>query len=252
MNVPFDIVIPARYESSRLNGKLLLDICGKSMIHRVVERAFTSSAERVIVAVDDVRIEREVQRHTNATVCRTSKHHPSGTDRVAEAVTMLQSPPQRIVVNVQGDEPLIVGKLIDRVAFKLSEAQWAQVATAAKPLSQMEDLMNPNTVKCVVDKNGNALYFSRSQIPWTASENPTLSAYLQHIGIYAFRTSYLVQHAKRKVCSLETTEKLEQLRVLYNGDQIAVCVDESYEAIGVDTQQDLERVRKIVQQQEKI
>ncbi len=249
MKVPFDIVIPARYKSSRLPGKLLLDICGQTMIHRVVNGAFTSSAERVIVAVDDERIGDEVTANTEAIVCLTSTHHPSGTDRVAEAVDLLELPKGRIVVNLQGDEPLIRGELIDRVAMKLHECSRAQVATAASPLRSSEDLADRNTVKCVVDKKDNALYFSRSPIPYFSSGKPHSSLHFQHIGIYAYRAAYLQLHAKRQVCALEAAESLEQLRVLYHGDRIVVHLEDEYESIGVDTEQDLERVRKLIQQQ---
>ena len=250
MSLDFDIVIPARYQSSRFPGKLLADVCGKSMIQRVVECAYASSAKRVIVAVDDERMEAEVARTTDAIICRTSESHPSGTDRVAEAVQQLNLPQDRIVVNVQGDEPLIGGKLIDNVAAKLSSTNEAQVATAAKPLTNVQDWNNPNIVKCVVDRNGYALYFSRSPIPWKQSNSSLESIKLQHVGIYAYRVSYLIEHAKREVCPLEAAEKLEQLRVLFNGDRIAVCVDDSYEALGVDTPEDLERIEQLISARE--
>ena len=250
LKAPFDVVIPARYESSRLPGKLLLDICGRSMIHRVVDGAFRSSAERVIVAVDDERIGREVAAHTDAMVCSTSVHHPSGTDRVAETVTLLNLPQDRIVVNLQGDEPLIRGELIDQVAMKLYQSEYAQVATAASPLRSNEDLTDRNTVKCVIDELDNALYFSRSPIPYVTSGKLRPSLHLQHIGIYAYRAAYLQLHAKREVCALEAAESLEQLRVLYHGDRIVVHMEDTYESIGVDTEKDLERVRELIQQQD--
>ncbi len=249
MNEPFDVVIPARYDSSRLPGKLLLDLCGKSMIQRVIERSFTSSAERVIVAVDDERIGDEVASKTKAIVCKTGVHHPCGTDRVAEAVTILNLPANRIVVNVQGDEPLIRGDLIDQVANKLAESNCAQVATAVTPLLSQDDFADRNTVKCVVDQLGNALYFSRAAIPYlgTGMFNPQL--HVQHIGIYAYRTSYLQIHTKREVCPLEVTESLEQLRALYYGDKIAVYMEQAYDSMGVDTLEDLQRVRTLIRQQ---
>ncbi len=237
----FDVVIPVRYESSRFPGKPLADIGGKTMIHRVIECAQKSSAQRVIVAVEDVRIEHEVKKNTSAEVVHTSKRHLSGTDRVAEAVRLFELQDDRIVVNVQGDEPLMPGSLIDKVAAKLHQnLPKAKVATAARPVSSNLFGANPNKVKCVVDKNYFALYFSRSQIPWTSSNNITV---LHHIGIYAYTVGYLLKHSNREPCELEKTERLEQLRVLFHGDRIAVCIDSCYEGVGVDTKQDLDLVR---------
>lgn len=246
MNIPYDIVIPARYHSSRLPGKLLEDIGGKSMIKRVIERAKSSSAERVIVAYDDERIRSEIDSIPDTVVCKTSPDHPSGTDRVAEAVTKLCLPANRIIVNVQGDEPMIPGALIDRVAGTLSEAGEAKVATAVKPLHNSSQLHDPNVVKCVIDRDGHALYFSRSPIPWSSSESIGNASTFHHIGIYGYFTGYLIQHAQRDVCPLEAAERLEQLRVLYNGDKIVVVIEEDYESFGVDTPQDLEYVRQLI------
>ncbi|MDE0308883.1 MAG: 3-deoxy-manno-octulosonate cytidylyltransferase [Acidiferrobacterales bacterium] len=246
MNCPFDIVIPARYHSSRMPGKLLEDICGKSMIKRVIERAKTSGAENVIVAYDDERIGPEIESVSGAVACKTSFDHPSGTDRVAEAVATLGLPNDRIVVNLQGDEPLIPPALIDRVAAALSEADEAAVATAAKPLRCHSELRDPNIVKCVVDHNSYALYFSRSAIPWHTSQTIESEIAFHHIGIYAYYAGYLVQHAQREVCPLEAAERLEQLRVMYNGDRIIVVIEESYESLGIDTPQDLEYARQLL------
>ena len=246
MKVQFDIVIPARYDSSRLPGKLLEDICGKSMINRVIERADSSFAERVIVAYDDDRIKADVESSTDAITCKTSFDHPSGTDRVAEAVTKMDLPDDRIVVNVQGDEPLIPGSLINRVAEILQETKGAKVATAAIPIDSQAQLNDPNVVKCVTDREGFALYFSRSPIPWSRSKSQEKALALHHIGIYAYRAGYLIQHARREVCTLEAEEKLEQLRVLYNGDKIIVAIEEKFESLGVDTPQDLEYVRRLL------
>ena len=245
MAIPFDVVIPARFHSSRLPGKLLEDIAGKSMIQRVIECAKTSSAQNVIVAYDDERIKKEVEATTDAVICSTSPDHPSGTDRVAEAVTQLGLAEDRIVVNVQGDEPMIPGHLIDHVVRKLHEASEAKVATAAIPLTGSEDFANPNVVKCVVDQNDHALYFSRCSIPWHNSDTPNDVSALHHIGIYAYRVGYLIEHAQREVCPLESSEKLEQLRVLFNGDKIVVAVEQDYFSPGVDTPEDLEQVRRL-------
>ncbi len=245
MSIPYDIVIPARFHSSRLPGKLLEDICGKSMIKRVIECAKSSSAERIIVAYDDERICSEIESIPDTVACKTSPDHPSGTDRVAEAVTKLSLPDDRIIVNVQGDEPMIPGTLIDRVAGKLSEADQAKVATAVKPLRNYSQLQDSNVVKCVIDQDRYALYFSRSPIPWNLSESIENGSTFHHIGIYAYFVGYLVQHARRDVCPLEAAERLEQLRVLYNGDKICVVIEEDYESLGVDTPQDLEYVRRL-------
>ncbi len=243
--VEFNVVIPARYESSRLPGKLLMDIAGKSMLQRVVERALASAAKNVIVAVDDERLADHVQQVTSATVVTTSPTHTSGTDRIAEAVQLLKWPGQTVIVNLQGDEPQMCSQLISQVAAVLQSNPKASIGTAAVPMDLIANGNDPNRVKCVVDQNNQALYFSRRNIPWGAERKPsgTLSG-LHHIGIYAYTVDYLTQqHASREVCTLERTEGLEQLRALYYGDVIAVHITESYQGIGVDTFEDLERVR---------
>lgn len=250
MTLPFDVVIPVRYHSTRLPGKALADICGKSLIQRVVECALSSSAERVIVALDDKRVEAVVSRISGVVACRTSRTQPSGTDRVAEAVVKLNLPDNRIIVNVQGDEPLIAGELIDKVALLLEGESNAQVGTSVSPISSEEVLLDPNVVKCIVDQNYNALYFSRSPIPWRRPGSRQQSLGFHHIGIYAYRVSYLIRHAKREVCAIESSERLEQLRMLFHGDRIAVHVDHSYSSFGVDTQEDLEKVRELITHQE--
>ena len=246
MNVEFDVIIPARFQSTRLPGKVLEDINGKSMIHRVVEQAQSSHAERVIVATDDDRIEAEVAAKTDAMVCRTEASHATGTDRIAEAVTKLGMPLQRIVVNVQGDEPLIPGKLIDEVAENLNSNPDVQVATAVQYLLDREDWRNPDIVKCVVSASGSAIYFSRSPIPWMNPEIGQETFGLHHIGIYAYHVSYLLQHSNRERCELERMERLEQLRMLYYGDRVSVYKIDSRVFAGVDNARDLERVRKII------
>ncbi len=248
MSTQFDIVIPARYESSRLPGKLLADICGKSMIQRVVERAMTSSADRVIVAVDDDRIGNHVSKVTTATVVATDRDHASGSDRIAQAVRLLKIPGERTIVNVQGDEPLMSGSLIDAVAAVLHSDPQAAMGTAAVPFDLDNYGSDPNRVKCVVDKYNRALYFSRSVIPWTKNTQAKRTDQgLHHIGIYSYTVDYLVEcHAKRTVCQLEAREALEQLRALYHGDTIAVHVTHNFRGIGVDTQDDLDRVRAVI------
>ncbi len=249
----FDIVIPARYESSRFPGKLLADICGKSMIQRVVERAAASRAERVIVAVDDERVAENVIKHTGASVVHTSSAHSSGSDRIAEAAQLLDMAGDRIIVNVQGDEPLMPADLINQVAEVLEADRQAVIGTAAVPFDLLANGQDPNRVKCVIDQNHRALYFSRSVIPWVSSARSDQAPIrLHHLGIYSYTVDYLVeQHSKREMSPLEKAEGLEQLRALYHGDTIAVHIDHDYQGIGVDTCDDLERVRELVARLEK-
>ena len=218
------------------------------MIQRVVERAMMSSAKQVVVAVDDDRIAENVTKTTEATVVLTSRYHSSGSDRIAEAVKLLNISGSRIIVNVQGDEPLISTNLIDCVAQVLYADPLAQISTAAVPIDLRVTGKDPNQVKCVVDQHHRALYFSRSMIPWINSKYEQSSIMgLHHVGIYAYTVDYLVhQHAAREICPLERFEGLEQLRALYYGDTIAVHIDNYYQGIGVDTQQDLEQVRSII------
>ena len=244
----FDVVIPARYQSSRFPGKLLADICGKSMIQRVVEQAQTSSAERVVVAVDDQRLADEVFGTTDATVVFTSPDHASGSDRIAEAVRLLELSDDRIVVNLQGDEPLMPGEIIDQVVAVLQTDEIADIGTVAVVCDSNSSDNDPNQVKLVVDQYQRALYFSRHAIPWrkhpTAEES---TKRLCHLGIYAYTVGYLLnRHSKRAVCDLELSEGLEQLRALYHGDTIAVHIADQYEGVGVDTEIDLERATQII------
>ncbi len=247
-NTEFTVMIPARYGSSRLPGKLLADICGKSMIQRVIEQAMESAANKVIVAVDDERIADNVTAATSATVISTSPNHASGTDRLAEAAELLRLPADQIIVNLQGDEPLMPPTLINQVAEVLQTNPQASIGTAAVPMDAATDCRDPNRVKCVVDRNNQALYFSRSAIPWNDRNRRAGAAVgLQHIGIYAYTVDYLVQrHARREVCMLEKVERLEQLRALYHGDIIVVHIDEDYRGIGVDTAEELEQVRELI------
>ncbi len=247
--VPFDVVIPARFASARFPAKLLADICGKTMIQRVVECAMSSSAEQVIVAVDDERIADNVRLTTSATVIATSEDHASGTDRIAEAVQKMKLPGERMIVNVQGDEPLMPGELIDQVVTVLQTDSQAVIGTAAVPMNLDIHGNDPNRVKCIIDRHNRALYFSRSVIPYrTKTNQENARTGLHHIGIYAYTVDYLVhKHASRDVCPVEKEEGLEQLRALYHGDTIAVHIDENYRGIGVDTQDDLDLVRSIIE-----
>ena len=244
--IGFCVVIPARYESSRFPGKLLEDICGKSLIQRVVECAQTSSAERVVVATDSDLIEREIVNQTSAEVCRTSTRHSTGTDRIAETVRQLEFPENRIVVNVQGDEPLIPGKLIDQVAFKLAGNSTASMATAAYSIKSQEDLTDPNVVKCWVNANGEAVTFSRApDLSAEFMENIVAQRYA-HIGIYAYRVGFLQKFVNYTATRLEVQERLEQMRAIENHDRIMVHITDDYRGIGIDTREDLKRVRNLL------
>lgn len=243
---PFHIVIPARYASRRLPGKVLLDIGGKPMIRHVVECAARSAASSVVVATDDARVEQAV-RDFGARVVMTSSAHPSGTDRVAEAVGKLGFADQEIVVNVQGDEPEMPPELIDQVAELLASRPQAAVATASAPLDHPAQLADPSVVKVVVDRNGYALYFSRAAIPHSrdaAAAASAAAAARRHLGIYAYRCGYLRRFAERPVCPVEEQEKLEQLRALWYGEKIACAEATAIPAAGIDTRADLERARR--------
>lgn len=244
----FVVVIPARLASSRLPEKPLADIGGKPMVVRVAERAAQSAASRVIVATDDARIEAACRQH-GVEVLLTRADHPSGTDRLAEVAAQLALPDDAIVVNVQGDEPLIDPALIDRLAA-LMAARAVPMATVAHAIHDAAEMFNPNVVKVVLDRHGKALYFSRAPIPYArdafAADKtqlpPGLPVY-RHIGMYAYRASLLHTYGSLAPAPLEQFEALEQLRMLWHGYDIVVeCVAEAPPA-GVDTPEDLARVR---------
>ncbi len=245
----FTVVIPARYASSRLPGKPLADIGGKPMIQHVVERAQASSASRVVVATDDARIEAAVQNF-GAEVIMTSDGHPSGTDRLQEVAQILELDDEAIVVNVQGDEPLIPPELIDQVASNLASHEDAGIATLCERIHDPASVFDPNVVKVVFDQQGFANYFSRAPIPWSRStfSEPTPhlasnSEYYRHIGIYAYRVDFLNSFVVWSPSMTEVVESLEQLRALTNGVRIHVDVSCCPPAPGVDTEADLQRVR---------
>ncbi|HHK6004796.1 TPA: 3-deoxy-manno-octulosonate cytidylyltransferase [Neisseria subflava] len=246
----FVVLIPARLDSSRLPGKALADIHGKPMVVRVAEQAAKSKAARVVVATDHPDIQTACQAH-GVEVVMTSSQHESGTTRLAEAANTLKLPQHLIVVNVQGDEPLIDPELINRTAEVLVENN-VQMATAAHELHDFDEFMNPNVVKVILDKNRNAIYFSRAPIPYPRDvmrarkrELPSETAVLRHIGIYAYRAGFLQRYSEMDVSPLETIESLEQLRVLWHGYPIAVEIAQEAPAAGVDTQEDLDRVRAV-------
>lgn len=246
----FTVVIPARFGSSRLPGKPLADIAGKPMIERVYACAAQSLASRVVVATDDERIVSAVQSF-GGDVCLTAADHESGTDRLQEVAQQLGLADDEIVVNVQGDEPLIPAAVINQVAHNLAAHSEASCATLAEPIESVDDAFNPNVVKVVANQQGLALYFSRAPIPWAREayqQSPVqaVAALAQrHIGIYAYRVALLREFVGWPLAELEATEKLEQLRILANGRQIHVAA--ACEAVpgGVDTAEDLERVRAL-------
>jgi 3-deoxy-manno-octulosonate cytidylyltransferase (CMP-KDO synthetase) len=247
----FTVVIPARYASSRFPGKPLADIGGKPMVVRVAERAAKSGASRVIVATDDARIAAAVDNHGHE-VLMTRGDHESGTDRIAEVAANLRLAAQDIVVNVQGDEPLIAPVLIRRVAENLAAHRDAAIATAACRISDAREMASPNIVKVVLDCNGLALYFSRAPIPYARDAFakgiralPAKLPVLRHLGIYAYRCSFLRAYSRLKPVAIEQAEALEQLRALAYGYRISVAVTAAAPHPGVDTPADLRRVRKL-------
>jgi 3-deoxy-manno-octulosonate cytidylyltransferase (CMP-KDO synthetase) len=254
----FIVVIPARLASTRLPNKPLLDIAGKPMLQWVWEKARQSAASRVVVATDDARVA-DVVTAFGGEVCMTKATHESGTDRIQEVAEQLGLDDDQIIVNVQGDEPLIPPAVINQVANNLANSERAGIATLAKPIRHREEVFNPNVVKVVVDDTLHALYFSRAPIPWDREswdenrlssersiETKLAGEWARHIGIYAYRVNFLHNFVRWPVGRLERLEKLEQLRALENG--VAIHVDESLEEIppGVDTPADLERVRAIL------
>lgn len=246
----FRVVIPARYASTRLPGKPLADIAGKPMVVRVVEAAQQSGAAEIIVATDDARVSKAVTAHGHA-VAMTRGDHASGTDRIAEVALQRGWNDDTIVVNVQGDEPLIDPALITDVARALDADRAASIATAAHRIHDIADFLNPNVVKVVTAANGHALYFSRAPIPWDrdglAQQKETLPSALvarRHIGLYAYRVSFLRRYGGLAPAPIEQWEALEQLRALWHGFHIHVIECAYAPPPGVDTPADLERVRE--------
>ena len=249
----YTIVIPARYGSTRLPGKPLLDIFGKPMLERVWEQANNSGAERVVIATDDARVF-DVAQGFGAEVAMTSVDHPSGTDRLQQVAEQLQLPADHIVVNVQGDEPLIPPTVIDQVALNLERHTEASVATLCEEIVTVKDLRNTNIVKVVCDAQGMALYFSRAPIPWprdafaeASDVMPATGKWYRHIGIYAYRTGFLHDYVRWEPAPGERLEQLEQLRALNQG--VSIHVEQAIEPVpgGVDTEEDLMLVRGLFQ-----
>ncbi len=240
----FTVLIPARLASTRLPNKPLADIGGAPMVVRVAQAALRSGAKQVVVACDDASIEAACAAH-GIQVVITKRDHPSGSDRLAEACDLLGLNDEAIVVNVQGDEPLIDPQLINEVAHLLENQPLAVMGTAAHAIESVADQINPNIVKVVLNLNSEALYFSRSVIPFNRDGHADAPKPLRHIGIYSYRAGFLRQFPKLPQAPIEVSESLEQLRVLWHGHKIAVHVSDSAPGPGVDTPQDLEKVRAI-------
>jgi len=249
----FTVIIPARLASTRLPNKPLADLGGKPMVVRVAERARESGASRIIVATDHPDILAACEAH-GIEACMTRTDHPSGTDRIAEVAHKLGLAPGEVVVNLQGDEPLIDPSLLAACAARIVEG--VPMATVAHPIVDVAEVFNPNVVKVVLDKAGRALYFSRATIPWDrdafarsgdpASKEALPAGYapLRHVGLYAYSNAFLQAYPALESSPLETIEALEQLRVLWHGYPIAVHITDSAPPAGVDTPDDLERVRR--------
>ncbi len=251
----FHVIIPARYGSTRLPGKPLLDIAGKPMIQHVYERAKESGAENVVIATDDKRIA-DVASGFGAEVCMTADHHRSGTERIAEVVEALELESDDIVVNLQGDLPLVPPEMIHQVANDLADTENVKVSTLCEVLSRPADLFDPNVVKVVMNRRNFAMYFSRAPIPWDMDqfkgvdlnhESLTFEApFYVHIGIYAYRAGFLNTYLDWDSCYLGGIEKLEQLRVLWNCGRIHMAVTNKSASISVDTEEDLNRARELI------
>lgn len=242
----FVVVIPARFASSRLPGKPLADIGGKSMIEWVWRQATQSGAARVVIATDHPEVQRVAQQF-GAEVLMTSPQHNSGTERLAEVVKLLELSAETVVVNVQGDEPFIPPTIIAQVAANLSKQHKARMATLAVPLQHAAEIANPNVVKVVTDQQGYALYFSRSAIPFDRDgkfSHQLADHYRRHIGIYAYRAGFILDYVQWPTSTLEQIECLEQLRVLWQGESIHVDTALEIPPVGVDTPDDLAKAQR--------
>ncbi|AKD24626.1 3-deoxy-D-manno-octulosonate cytidylyltransferase [Polynucleobacter duraquae] len=247
INAPeFLVVIPARLGSTRLPRKPLADIGGKPMVIRVAERAQQSNAQSVVVATDSPEIQAVCDQYRIECLL-TSADHPTGTDRIAEVAQLLKLPADTLVVNVQGDEPLIPPELINQVAQTLADNVTCAISTVAVPIVDAAEITNPNVVKVVLNRANEALYFSRATIPFVRDpDSKQTITHLRHLGIYAYRADFLEAYTRLDPAPPEQTEALEQLRALWNGYRIAVHTASKAPPAGVDTVEDLERVRRIL------
>ncbi|AEW44647.1 3-deoxy-manno-octulosonate cytidylyltransferase [Serratia symbiotica str. 'Cinara cedri'] len=245
----FIVIIPARYASTRLPAKPLIDINGIPLVVRVMNQAHKSGANRVIVAVDHPEVAKIVQA-AGGEICMTRIDHQSGTERLAEVIEVYNFPDDQIIVNLQGDEPLISPLIIRNMVENLITSS-ISIVTLATPINSAEDALNPNVVKAVIDNQGYALYFSRAPIPWnfnrlTLSQDFICDALLRHIGIYAYRAGFIRRYISWQPSQLEQIESLEQLRILWYGEKISVAVTKVTVAVGIDTLEDLQRIRDIL------
>ena len=242
----FLVVIPARLGSTRLPRKPLADIGGKPMVIRVAERAKQSLAQSVVVATDSPEIQAACDEH-HFECLLTSENHPTGTDRIAEVAQLLKLPSNALVVNVQGDEPLIPPELINQVAITLAQHEQCALSTVAVPITDIAEINNPNVVKVVLNRSGEALYFSRAPIPFVRDPQANQKIeHLRHLGIYAYRADFLQAYTRLEPAPPEQAEALEQLRALWNGYRIAVHTASEAPPAGIDTPEDLERVRLLL------
>lgn len=253
----YTIVIPARYASTRFPGKPLVDIAGKTMLQRVYKQCKKTKASNIIIATDDQRIA-DVARDFGAEVCITEIEHQSGTARIGEVIQKMGLKSQEIIVNVQGDEPFIPPAIVDQVANNMSLYTEADMATLAVPITDAEEVFNPNAVKVVTDKNGYALYFSRAPIPYDRdgfANQETVTEinnnYLRHIGIYAYRAEFVRQYLNWPASPIEQAESLEQLRVLWHGEKIHVGIATETPLSGIDTPEDLTKAVEYIKSRKK-
>ncbi len=235
-------VIPSRYASTRLEGKPLKDICGHTMIEWVYKRTKLSNLDEVVVATDDERIYEEVERFGGKAIL-TRKDHENGTSRIAEVCEKYSD--YDVIVNVQGDEPLIEPDMINSIIDSFKEDDTISMSTLKYKLDTMEDIENPNYVKVITDKKGYAIYFSRSVIPYPRKLD--IQNYYKHVGIYGYKRDFVIEYAKMEPTPLELSESLEQLRALENGYRIKV-METPYKILGVDTQEELEKVREYIRE----
>ncbi|MCH9643911.1 MAG: 3-deoxy-manno-octulosonate cytidylyltransferase [Gammaproteobacteria bacterium] len=242
----FHVIIPVRYNATRFPGKPLVDIAGKPMVQHVYENAKESGAESVVIATDSDEIAK-VAEGFGAPFCMTSEDHQSGTERLAEAVSALDYEDDEIVVNLQGDEPLMPPQVIKQVAEALDEHDNVKVSSVCEQLDNSDELLDPNAVKVALSRRHFALYFSRSIVPWQKglidkNQEMDFSHYYRHIGLYASRVSFLKEYVGMPACPFESLESLEQLRILWNGFKIFMTISENKIPPGVDTQEDLQKV----------
>ena len=249
----FRVIVPVRYQSVRFPGKPLIDIHGKPMIQHVYEHCLESGADSVVIATDDRRVS-DVAEGFGAKVVMTSSEHTTGTDRIAEAVEALDCDEDEIIVNVQGDEPLVPPEAIAHLAEDLAEHDNVKIATLAQPISDVEELFNPNVVKVVLNRRGYAMYFTRAAVPWERENfsgdraDIQLNGYhYRHVGMYAYRVSFLKDYVDWSDCPLEGLEQLEQLRILWNGGRIHICQARQKMPPDVNTPEDLEKVLAYMQ-----